>query len=141
MKTIIALLALVCLGTALADTPIYKWVDAQGNVHYSTEPHGDQAQQLAIQNKGILPDAATAQIPASATATNAADAQLLQPMPADSANCKAARDKLFKYLHADNLYMVDSNGQKQNLSAADKAKAVDGAREYVKAACALGAGS
>src|SRR5690348_16437766 len=124
MKTLSALTsaALLLAGAAWADTPIYKWVDPQGVVHYSTEPHGDSAKQTNIINSGnSLPNPSTAPLPPTASgdagaaaATN--DAALVQPSPADTPACKAGRDRLFKYLHADNLYQLDAKGQKVPLS-------------------------
>lgn len=144
MKTLIAFatVSLLLGAAAWGDTPIYKWVDAQGQVHYSTVPHSDDAKQLNIVNKSTLPNASTA--PASASADGAAasanDTALVTPTPADSPACKAGRDRLFKYMHADTLYTVDSGGHKTPLSVADMQKALNEARDYVRQACAPGAG-
>lgn len=125
-------------GSVLADTPIYKWVDDQGRVHYSTEPHGDKAQQLAIQNQGnsASPPAGTAAGAAGAKFQN--DALLVQPQATDSPACKVGRDQLFKYLHADNLFTKDDKGNKVSLSAEDKKKALDQQRAYVTQVCSGG---
>jgi hypothetical protein len=143
MKTLTALAlaaSLLAAGIAHADTPIYKWVDDQGKVHYSTEPHGDKPQQLAIQNSAT-PHAGTDVTPVPGAATNsyAADATLVQPQPADSPECKAGRDRLFQYLHAGTLYSVDEKGNKTTLSPDAMKKALDDARAYVKQACGGGA--
>ena len=137
-RLLIASLSLVAglcsTGLVLADTPIYKWVDDQGRVHYSTEPHGDKAQQLAIQNQGnsSSPPASTA--PGAAGAPQN-DALLVQPQATDSPACKVGRDQLFKYLHADSLYTKDDKGNKVPLSADDKKKALDQQRAYVTQVC------
>jgi|SRR5579859_6189428 len=135
-RTLIATLTCLVIGPALADTPIYKWVDAQGQVHYSTVPHSDKAQQLAIQNTST-PNAGTSVTPApgSATADTVGDAKLTQPQASDSAACQAAREELAKYLHADKLYSADAKGNKIELSGADKQKALNAARAYVSQAC------
>lgn len=140
MKIIIAAIALSLAGAAWGDTPIYKWVDAQGVTHYSTVPHDNNAKPIDIVNTGSLPSPSTAPAPASATNTAAADNSLVMPTPADSPACKAGRDRLFKYLHADSLYQVDSSGQKQKLSVEDMQKALDEARDYVRQACSPGGG-
>ena len=125
---------------AWADTPIYKWVDAQGQVHYSTVPHSDSAKPLDIVNKGTLPNASTAPAAASAGDSTAnADASLVMPAQTDSPACKAGRDRLFKYLHADHLYVLDDKGQKQQMSKEDQDKALNEARDYVRQACSPGA--
>jgi hypothetical protein len=135
-KTLCAtLLALTCMSAALADTPIYKWVDAQGQVHYSTEPHSDKAQQLGIQNTAT-PHAGTDVAPAASTAPS--DSVLTTPTPTDPPACKFGRGRLAKYLQAGKLYSTDDKGNKVALSAADQKKAVADAREYVKQTCGSG---
>src|SRR5580698_8035906 len=141
MKTAFALALgmLVMASAAWGDTPIYKWVDAQGGVHYSTVPHSDDAKQLSIVNTGTLPNASTAPGAATAASSPAADASLVMPTQADSPACKAGRDRLFKYLHADHLYVLNDKGQKQQMSKDDQDKALNEARDYVRQACAPGA--
>jgi hypothetical protein len=143
MRICLAILFMACLSTAWADTPVYKWVDADGKVHYSTEPHGDNAQPLNIVNKGKLPGASTAPSAASANGATAAadDATLTQPTAGDSALCKAARDTLSKYLNAGQLYQMNNKGEQQPLSAAEQQKVLDNARNYVKQACNPGGGT
>jgi hypothetical protein len=145
LKTLIAWLslaaALCAASVALADAPIYKWIDDQGRVHYSTEPHGDKPQQLAIPNQGAAsPPATTAPGAASAAASQQAqqDAQLVQAQSTDSPTCKAGRDRLAKYLQADNLYKLDDKGAQVPLSADDKQKALADARAYVTRNCGGG---
>ncbi|HEX7964625.1 MAG TPA: DUF4124 domain-containing protein [Gammaproteobacteria bacterium] len=129
--------SLLTMGAARADTPIYKWVDDKGQVHYSTEPHSGQAQQLEIKNSGTLPNPGDAPPPGTpaAPASPANDAKLVAPKPEDSPACKAGRDRLFKYLHADSLYQLDDKGNKQPLPPAEKQKALDEARAYIVQAC------
>ena len=143
MKTAFALAMsmLVMASVAWGDTPIYKWVDAQGVVHYSTVPHSDDAKQISIVNTGTLPNASTAPAAVSANGASSAktDATLVTPTPADSPACKAGRDRLFKYMHADHLYTLDDKGQKQQMSKDDQDKALNEARDYVGQTCPPGA--
>ena len=142
MKTtacIIVAAALSWGAAAIADQSVYKWVDDKGQVHYSTEPHGDNAKALNITTS--TPATASTAAPTGATAAAAAyvgDADLTHAQPADSPACAAGRDRLFKYLHADTLYSLDDKGNKVSMSAADKAKALDEARNYVRQACGTG---
>jgi hypothetical protein len=142
MAFALAMGMLAMASAAWGDTPIYKWVDAQGVVHYSTVPHSDDAKQLSIVNTGTLPNASTA--PAAATATTAAsspatDLSLVTPTQTDSTACKAGRDRLLKYLQADHLYVQDDKGQKKQLSKDDQNQALNEARDYVRQACSPGA--
>ena len=146
LKTLIASLSLAAglcaAGLALADTPVYKWVDDQGRVHYSTEPHGDKPQQLAIQNQGNNPSPPASTAPAAVSAGAAqqasADAQLVQAQSTDTATCKAGRDRLAKYLQADTLYRKDDKGNQVPLSADEKQAALVDARAYVTKNCSGG---
>lgn len=140
LKTIIAFLALSIATAAWGDTAIYKWVDAKGVVHYSTVPHDSNAKPIGIVNTANTPTPSTAAAPASATSTSAADDALVMPTPADSPACKAGRNRLFQYLHADSLYQIDSKGRKEKLSKQEMQKALEGAREYVRQACSPGGG-
>ena len=130
-----SLLALACMSVALADRPIYKWVDDKGQVHYSTVPHSDKAQQLGIENTAT-PHAGTDVTPVATTAPS--DAELTASKPTDPPACKFGRDRLTKYLQASKLYSTDDKGNKTQLSDADKKKALDDAREYVKETCGSG---
>lgn len=136
MRILSFLILLAAMSAAWADTPIYKWVDDKGQVHYSTEPQGEKAQQLNIVNKGTLPYATTA--PAAATSAQTPDTALVTPMPSDSAACKSAREQLSKFLGADTLYRVDASGKNQPLSDADKQKTLDDARNIVRQNCQPG---
>ena len=131
--------AMLAAGMARADTPIYKWVDDKGQVHYSTLPHGDTAKQLPIQNTAT-PHAGTdvTPVPGASTTAAPADATLMQPKQDDSPECKASRERLFKFLHSDKLYSLDAQGNKVPLSAEDAQRAVDDARSNVKQACGGG---
>src|SRR5579859_5794656 len=135
MKTLSALtlVTLLLAGDAWADTPIYKWVDSQGVVHYSTEPHSDNAKQTNIINTGnSLPSPSTAPFPASAagaaSTAGSDDASLVAPLQSDSPTCKAAREQLSRYLQASSLYQIDGKGQKTTLSPQERALVLDQAR-------------
>ena len=136
MRTLFAILAAcaLCAATAWADAPIYKWVDAQGKVHYGPQPQSDAAQQLSTVNKGQGVPAGGTAAPA-ATAAPSDSSSLTQAGPNDSAACKAAKDTLAKYLGADYLYTLDAGGQKQKMSKDDQDKTIASAKDSVAKAC------
>ncbi len=87
---IILLAFVVGAGTTRADS-IYKWVDAQGNVHYSDHPRpGSQKVQLPRTQTYTPPSSAAdvpaASFPASASAPTAAYTQFSITSPASQAN-------------------------------------------------------
>jgi Domain of unknown function (DUF4124) len=131
-KRIIFLLMVTLLsGSVLADSPIYKWVDKDGQVHYSTVPHSSDAKPINITNsaQGLAP--ATGTIAGSA----AADKLMPQISPTDSAACKAAKQKLSQYMSADVLYTTTPDGKQKKLSKDEQAKVVQRARNDVTVAC------
>jgi len=83
----LASLGLLC-ATALADngvTTVYKWVDAQGVVHYSDQPHPN-AQKLEVrgaQTFSALPAAPVASAPAEPQQSAAAYDSCAIAQPAD----------------------------------------------------------
>ncbi|HEX5340382.1 MAG TPA: DUF4124 domain-containing protein [Gammaproteobacteria bacterium] len=124
---IVALLA----GSALADSPIYKWVDKDGHVHYSTVPHSSKAKPIGVVNsaQGLAPAAGT--VAGSAAANNV----MPQISPNDSAACKAAKQKLGQYMSADTLLTTTPDGKQKKLSKDEQAKVVQRARNDMTVAC------
>ncbi|MGH8281230.1 MAG: DUF4124 domain-containing protein [Gammaproteobacteria bacterium] len=133
-RIIVMLLAALIMGTALADGTIYKWVDKDGNVHYSTVPHSPNAQALNIVNTANSQTPPASSAP-SAASTSTADQALTGVTPGDSAACKSARETLGKYLDASYLYTLGKNGQKQKLPKDQQDQAIAQARNAVTQAC------
>lgn len=55
MRLILGFTVLLAVSSAFAETTLYRWVDAQGNVHYSdtTPPKGVAAEKITVQDKNI----------------------------------------------------------------------------------------
>jgi hypothetical protein len=66
--TLLPLTLSLVSGVAMATT-VYKWVDAQGVIHFSDQPH-PQAQQLDVQPKNLV---STPDAPAPSTSTTTAN--------------------------------------------------------------------
>jgi Domain of unknown function (DUF4124) len=131
IRIIVLLLAALVMGTALADTMVYKWVDKDGHVHYSTVPQNPKAQPTDIINT------AGSQAPAASSAPSASSAEQVPPIsPDDSPACKAAKEALGKYLTAEALYSVDAKGNKTLLTKDKQAQLIQQARNQVAVSCA-----
>lgn len=131
-KHIICLIITALLaGSVLADSPIYKWVDKNGQVHYSTVPHSSNAKPIDITNsaQGLAPAAGTV------AGSAAADKVMPRISPTDSAACKAAKQKLSQYMSADTLITTTPDGKQKQLSKDEQAKVVQRARNDVTVAC------
>jgi hypothetical protein len=124
-------IAALLAGSVLADSPIYKWVDKDGHVHYSTVPHSSDAKPINVVNsaEGMTP--ATGTVAGSA----AADKLIPQISPTDSAACKTAKQKLGQYMSADVLYTTTPDGKQKKLSQDEQSKVVQRARNDVTVAC------
>lgn len=135
-RILIVLLAALLAGAALADAPVYKWVDKQGHVHYGTTPPDMNMQPLNIVNTAGALGAETGAPPAATAANPAAqDAQLTKATPGDSAACQAAREVLARYLNASFLYILGPDGKQKKLSADQQQQALANARANVTQSC------
>ena len=124
-------------GNAIAGD-IYKWVDAEGNVHYEDRPLSDGAERVAIESRSTDRAAASAQ--ASATAESWAEARAARREARDEQpsaeelraeaeekrqQCAAYREKLQQMLTSRRLYREGENGERVYLddSQIDEARA------------------
>ncbi len=129
-RCIVLLLAALVMGAALADTAVYKWVDKDGNVHYSSVPQTPNAQPTDIINT------ASDQVPAASSAPSAGSANQVPAIsPDDAPACKTAKQELGKYLTAGALYTVDASGNKSVLTKDKQAQIIQQARNQVTVAC------
>lgn len=120
-------------GPALAqEASVYRWVDAQGIVHYSDQPAADSsAQELSIRyrktDRGALQarSQAKAEIDAAgrvregqeSDADAAAEADRQKVLAERATNCKAAKDRVAKYSTALRLYKPGPNGERVYLTS------------------------
>ena len=129
---LLLLTLITALGTAaMAQSAIYKWVDQNGRVHYSSVPPSATLAPTSIVNTAghAVPSASHA--PAAATGT----AALTTLTPDDTPACKTARETLAKYLSASYLYTLGKDGKQQKLDATQQAAAVAQAKNAVSQAC------
>ncbi|MGD8380448.1 MAG: DUF4124 domain-containing protein [Gammaproteobacteria bacterium] len=132
-RLLVAMLAFgLAAATASAGT-VYKWVDQNGQVHYSEhKPDKGNAQAVHV---------STGSKPAKNSKTPRNDQQSQQANDQDNADpqasdgCKMARKTLAQYQKADYLYRQDANGKRQVLSKEEKAKAMAQAKNDVKRFC------
>jgi hypothetical protein len=143
-----AALAIVISSAALADD-IYKWTDADGNVHYEDRPSGDPSEQRlqfsynrtnasAVQSRvqsqrdvtttrREAKEEAAAEKQTAAENRAAADQKLAQ--------CQSYRAKLKKMLESRRVYHEDEAGERNYLDDAQRAEARTKAEELIKETC------
>ncbi len=144
------LMATACLvsGAALA-SDIYKWVDADGNVHYRDRPSGDPSEVVVPisysrssaggvqQQRKSFVDAETArreQRAARAEADKAA-AEKAAELAARQEQCAAHRAKLETLLQANRVYREGPDGERQYLDAQQIREARERLEQQISETC------
>ena len=118
---------------------VYKWVDAQGNVHYSDKPQGQAAEKVHIESRPTDPARVSAERQASQEQAQQHTEQREELRQAkkeqkteaadearkNAANCTKARERRERYQTAHRLYKPLPDGERQYLSdeEIDKARA------------------
>lgn len=128
------LLAVLCAAAAPAHADVYRWVDANGKVHYSDTPPPEGAQKMGIQSGRADKPATTAQANSGAAESKPRDAAEAQA-ELQQKQCELARATLQAYQSDATLVRKDADGNKHVLTADEKAKEIDQAKQQVKAAC------
>lgn len=131
-KFLVLIATALFAGSVLAGSPIYKWVDKDGHVHYSTVPHNANAKPINVQNsaEGMAPS------PGTVAGSAAADNQMPQVSGDDSPACKAAKQRLSQYMSSDALYTKTPDGKQKQLTKDEQSKVLQRARNDVTVACA-----
>jgi len=143
-----AALGLALCGSAMANE-IYKWTDADGNIHYEDRPSGAATEErLALvyqrTNSAGVQKRTQARIDgqvarqeardeADAAAEKAADAKA--QAEADARKCQTSRAQLQTMLQAPRLYREDENGERQYLDENERQEARTRAEELIAEYC------
>jgi hypothetical protein len=143
-----AALAITISSAALADG-IYKWTDADGNVHYEDRPSGDPSEQRLqfsynrtnasdVQNRvQNQRDATTTRREArqEAKAEKQTAAEDRAATEQKLAQCQTYRAKLKKMLESRRVYREDESGERNYLDDTQRAQARSQAEELIKENC------
>jgi hypothetical protein len=128
---------------------IYKWTDADGNVHYEDRPSGAATEErldltYSSTDRGAVQarvksrvDAQTAREEAKSTAA-AAEQEAADNAAAEqqrSKRCDQARARLESYLQARRLYRTDDNGERVYLDDSQSQQARQKAEEQIAEFC------
>lgn len=142
-----AVLALTVSTGAMANE-IYKWIDADGNVHYEDRPSGAATEERlnisyrrtsnsAVQNRiQARADAQTARKEADSVA--AAEKEAADRAAAAAARqerCESARARLENYQQARRLYRTDESGERVYLDEVQQAEARQKTEEQIAEFC------
>ena len=139
--------ALVTTGTAVAGE-IYKWTDAEGNVHYEDRPSGNiPVQRVAIVSRNTDNAAVQARV-AAQRESRATDEQVASEAPPEMSRqeiraeqakrkerCDQYRARLDTMLAAPRLYREDEAGERVYLDEEQIQAAQARVREQIKEYC------
>lgn len=133
-KQMIAAAATVTLALtgAAAASDIYRWVDADGNVHYGDKPVGAQSERLAIESKPTDQARVAAQAQArvearaqkreaEAAAAAAGPSEEEQQAQAEERRkaCEQSRANMQRMVTSRRLYREGENGEREYLNEAE----------------------
>ena len=154
MNRIALTLLLAAAMTGASAAEIYKWVDADGNIHYGDRPVGDgmtqstQVEVVAIATRRTDPEQVKAGVEARHERDNArADAraereaakqeeeQARAEAAARAEKCTAYRARLEKFTFSRRLYRLDDDGERQYLDDAQMADARAQVQKQVEEYC------
>ncbi len=130
---------------------LYKWVDANGQVHYSDKPPPASAKREKTLNIRNVPAPAPPSEGGTATAKSAAEQDLefrkrkveqeeeqkkaAAEAETERENCARAQEKLRLYEEAGRVYRVDEQGERQYLSDEGRERGMAQAREEIAKYC------
>jgi len=146
IKYAIAVLLVGALPVSAAAADIYKWIDADGKVHYGDHAPDRNAHKLEI-------DSAAAPADPGREARRKKQQRLLDALEKEhrdleakrakekedaarrEKNCLAAKDKLRSVQNASYLYVLGKDGRRRIISDAERTKVTTRWKEAVKQWC------
>ena len=150
-KRIVLSLAIAALtvSAGAAASEIYKWTDADGNVHYEDRPTGAESEErLDITYRRTDSSAVSQRVQSRLDAQASRDeaesvAAAAEKEAADNAAaaaerqkaCQRSRARLESYLQARRLYRTDANGERVYLDDAQRQEARQKAEEQIAEFC------
>ncbi|MBC9251773.1 hypothetical protein A9179_16000 [Pseudomonas alcaligenes] len=116
----------------LAGAEIYRWTDANGQVHFGEQPGGAGAQQIEVKPQVVERDDATRQreerteqfYEARRQEKAQADAKSAEARAQRAQECKELRSQLAEIQRGGRYFVTDKNGERSYISD----KEIDGAR-------------
>ncbi len=137
------------LSLPIAQAEIYKWVDDNGQVHYSEQApdnkrsskeihlqkHRPQAPLVSPEQRRQQRDNLLRAFDEERQLRNEAKAKKQQDEARSRNNCIRARDKLKNYERASVLYNLDEQGERVYLSDAQRNRSVANLKSQIKKWC------
>jgi len=135
---------LFALSHTVWSAEIYKWVDADGNVHFSDQPGDSKSQRVDVpkfktdpvleqrqQEREDLKEKQKAESDITAVDAEAAQKEEEQRKK----NCVTARERVEQIQTVRRLFRIDESGERHDLSDEERAAALKKARDDVEKWC------
>jgi len=142
----LVLLVACALPSAASAGEVYRWVDADGVVHYSDRASTRSAESVTI--KPLAPASGAATRPASQSAQDGGASSETAAAKTKNANdrvaairadeCEKAKARLTKFRAADRLLITDPEGVQREMTPDEKIQALAQAEEQEQAFCGGG---
>jgi hypothetical protein len=133
--TVVLIGAGLLLVSAAAAAETYRWVDAEGKVHYSDRPtQGAQEVQVRVPGEEpalppIADNGSLAPDPDAPAQGSDEAAQVRAQL------CDQARERLARYEKADGIYEEGADGQRRQLTVEERVDTILKARQSVQSLC------
>jgi len=127
----VSMLAVIVANSAFAGD-IYKWTDAEGNIHYGDRPVGEQPERVAIVSRPTDPariqaaaqsraDTRTAKAEAAAEAAAAGPSpeELQAEADARAARCTTVKAQMQQLVTSRRVYREDASGERVYLDESE----------------------
>ncbi len=144
------LTAVLILSAGLANnaaSEIYKWTDADGNVHYTDKPMDPSSQQVAIASRSTDNASVQAQTQArldrKAAAAEEAAKEPAGPTPDElraearqrAEKCSMYRERMTRFVQSRHLYREGENGERVYLEESEKLDAEQKVQDQISEYC------
>lgn len=132
------LLGLACLLTAGASqAEVYRWVDAQGVVHYSDSSNVSGAASVELRSPTSSRDPRHV-APSTASQHNTPANDSDQVSVVRSQQCAKAKEQLDNYKNAQKIVATEADGSQRELTADEQVQEIVRTQNRVKALCGSG---
>lgn len=135
------------LASAIASAEVYKWLDAQGNVHYGDRPpgSGSDPQSLTLPpaptkdadhaERSLLQRRLLEAIDAERAERDQAEAEAAAAKRERTLRCEKARQDLARFERANIIYTNDESGARIYMSDDERREAIENARRWIAKHC------
>lgn len=141
----VALLLWAALVTSASSSEIYKWMDDQGNVHYTDRPDHKSSERIFIASRPTDNSRIQAQTQARRDRRAAADVAAVAagPTPDElratarerAERCNTYEDRLIRFTQSRHLYREDARGERVYLDDVEKQAARERVRRQIDENC------